>query len=99
MLAPSGSNESNKFYELVSSTMPASFAAYRINCLCCSCQRAGTVNTHLILVLTMEPTYSDSFSIALSAMNLRDWEITVMRESSRPSTERAFLSIRKRWSL
>ena len=93
MEAPSGSNESKRFEDELSSTIPASLAACLMKCLCSSLQRAGTVSTHLILVLITLPTYSVSFSKALSAINLSDYEITVISESSLPSTAIAFVSI------
>lgn len=71
---------------LRSSIIPASTAAFRIKCLCSSDQRAGTVRTHLILVLTTLPTYSDNFSNAFSAMYFKLWEMTFMRGSCLPST-------------
>ena len=52
-----------------------------------SLQRAGTVKTHLIFVLTTFPTYSESFWSAFSEIYLRLSEITFIRGSSLPSSD------------
>lgn len=91
--APSGSKHKSKFGFIVSSMMPASRKAFHMKCLCSSLHRAGTVSTHLILVLTTLPICSVNFKIALSAMYLRDSEITLIRGIVHPSSEIAFSSI------
>ena len=62
-------------------------AAFLINYLCSSPQSAGTVNTHLIFVLTTLPTYSYNFSIAFSEIKRKVAEMIVINGISRPSVE------------
>jgi hypothetical protein len=62
-----------------------------MNNLCSSLQSAGTVNTHLILVLTTLPTYSFNLANALLAMYFRVSLMTGINGISRLSIERALL--------
>ncbi len=91
--APSGSKQSKRLGLICSVTIPASIKAFRMKCLCSSLHKAGTVSTHLIHVFTTLPICSCSFKIALSAMCLKDSEITHIRGICLPSSEIANSSI------
>ena len=93
--APSGSRQSKRFVLLTESVISAWWAAFLINNLCSSLQRAGTVRTHRILAAATFPTCYLSLARACWLMNLRVCSMTVRRGSYRPSMDLALVCI---WS-